>query len=60
MTRLLTRRQIINEWQRQPEDKLDSVCCPVCRDLLHEQADRYFCLNENCSQGFILKSEVLK
>lgn len=56
--RLLTRRQIIEEWNKQTDEMLDSKCCPVCRDLLHEYGDRYFCENRECSQSYILKSEV--
>jgi hypothetical protein len=56
--KLLTRRQIIEEWQKQSDEMLDSFCCPKCRDILYEYADRYFCENEYCVQEFILKSEV--
>ena len=57
--KLLTRRQIIEEWIKQPDNHLDnSYCCPKCRDILYEYGDRYFCENEDCSQDFILKSEI--
>ena len=56
--KLLTRRQIIEIWQQQPDEMLDSFCCPICRDILHEVSDRYFCLNEDCPQGYILKSQA--
>ena len=56
--KLLTRRQIIEIWNKQPDEMLDSKCCPKCRSLLHEYGDRYFCENDNCNQGYILKDEV--
>jgi len=56
--KLLTRRQIIEEWAKQPDEMLDTLCCPQCRNLLHEYGDRYFCKNRDCSQGYILKTEV--
>lgn len=45
---LLTRRQIIDLWLKQSDDQLDSLCCPSCRDLLHEEAGRYRCKNPDC------------
>ena len=56
--KLLTRRQIIDEWNKQSKLQLDSYCCPICRDLLSIDTDRYYCKNEDCLQGFILKSEI--
>lgn len=56
--KLLTRKQIIDEWLKQPEEILHSVCCPLCRNILDEYPDRYLCLNEDCMQGYILKSEI--
>lgn len=58
--KLLTRRQIIEEWNKQSDELLDSFCCPNCRDILYEYADRYICENEDCSQGFILKKDIKK
>lgn len=58
--KLLTRQEIINEWSKQPEHILNCKCCPVCRDILDEYPDRYFCLNDECPQGYILKSEVVE
>jgi hypothetical protein len=45
---------------KQSDEMLDSFCCPNCRDILLEYADRYFCENEDCSQGFILKKDIEK
>jgi len=59
MIKLLTRKQIIDIWLEQPDEMLNTVCCPQCRNLLHEFSDRYFCENENCTQGYILKSEII-
>ena len=33
--KLLTRRQIIEEWKKQPDEMLDTLCCPQYRNLLH-------------------------
>lgn len=60
MIRLLTRRQIIEEWNKQRDEYLDSLCCPVCRNILEEHPDRYICFNDNCKQEYILKSKVAK
>ena len=59
MTRLLTRRQIIEMWQKQPSEMLDSYCCPQCRNILLHYVDRYICENRDCPQEYILESEVL-
>lgn len=56
--KLLTRKEIIDEWNKQSEEMLNSKCCPVCRNILHEYGDRYFCENRECLQSYILKSEV--
>ena len=58
--KLLTRREIIQIWKSQTDEMLDSYCCPKCRNILLDYGDRYFCENKDCSQGYILKSEVLK
>ena len=56
--KILTRRQIIEEWSKQSDEFLDSVCCPKCRNIMFEYSDRYFCDNEDCSQDYVLKSEI--
>ena len=56
--KLLTRREIIALWQKQPDVMLDSLCCPNCRDILFEDEDSYFCDNIHCEFGHVLKSEV--
>jgi hypothetical protein len=58
--KLLTRRQIMEEWNKQSDEMLDSFCCPNCRDILHELDDRYFCKNKHCHQLGILKSKISK
>lgn len=50
-TKLLTRQQIIEEWQKS-DTWLDSYCCPYCRDILHllkPEHKSYTCMNQECS-----------
>jgi hypothetical protein len=49
MATLLKRREIIMIWSKQPEEMLDSYCCPSCRDILHEKDGLYTCRNEFCN-----------
>lgn len=56
--RLLTRREIIKIWSKQPKHMLDSKCCPICRDILEENSDGYCCLNDECPQDNISKGEI--
>lgn len=57
--KLLTRKQLIDIWSKQSFEQLNSFCCPKCRDLLLEYPTHFFCLNEECSQEYILKHEVI-
>lgn len=47
----LTRRQILEIWSKQSDDKLDSLCCPSCRDILIKENDIYRCPNPECMVG---------
>lgn len=54
--RLLTRREIIDIWQKQSKEFLNTYCCKNCRDLLYEtkKENEWYC--KNCDIYFI--SEV--
>jgi hypothetical protein len=56
--KLLTRRQIIEEWNKQSDKMKDSKCCPACRDILDEYRDGFICMNRKCHQEYIKKSEI--
>lgn len=56
--KLLTRRQIIKEWQEQKDKSLDTPCCPYCRSLLYERKKEWICGNGDCDFESVLKSEV--
>lgn len=52
--KLLTRKEIIDIWSKQPKEYLESYCCPNCRDLLN---DEYIC--KNCElQIIIIKQDL--
>jgi hypothetical protein len=47
-SKLLTRKEIIDLWMKQPEELLNILSCPNCRDLLFKTIDKenlyeYFC-----------------
>lgn len=48
--KLLTRRQIIETWERVP-DYLDYYCCPECRDILTISGNNEYlnCTNPSCT-----------
>ena len=57
-TKLLTRKEIIEIWNDQSEDFLNSYCCPNCRDILYNHPyqlmlevseEHYFCHNRDCA-----------
>lgn len=49
---LLTRKQIIEIWNEQTEEILNSLCCPECRGILSEGDDKLlYCTNSNCSMS---------
>lgn len=56
VSRLLTRRQIIEEWSRQDDTLLDMYCCPECRDILISigEQGKYKCVNQACSVGVVI------
>ena len=58
--KLLTRRQIIDIWKEQPDNMLDSYCCPNCRDLLDEDENTYFCSNVYCLEDFVTSKKDLE
>ena len=43
--RLLTRKDIIELWLKQPTEALDTFCCPNCRDLLRATEEGHYCSN---------------
>lgn len=45
---LLKRKEIIEIWQTQKEEFLNSYCCPNCRDIMSEDEENYFCDSETC------------
>ena len=46
---VLTRREVIEMWEKQPASILDSPVCPDCRDILFKKEnDTWFCGNRNC------------
>jgi hypothetical protein len=47
--KLLTRKQIIQSWQQQPEEYLDRFCCPHCRDILTRRGNFLYCDNIQCT-----------
>jgi len=47
-TRLFTRREIIDIWSKQSNEKLDSKVCPMCRNILDKKNGVYFCNNLDC------------
>jgi hypothetical protein len=44
----LTRKEIIEIWKEQPDDLLNSFCCPNCRDLLFNYSGTLMCRNSDC------------
>ena len=51
---LLTRRQVIEIWNKQKDEFLDSYVCPNCRDILTKHEDGiYECENPNCLEQLI-------
>lgn len=57
-TKLFTRKEVIEIWQDQKEEFLNSYCCPNCRDLLFdhpyqimfEKSEKHlYCHNAECS-----------
>jgi len=57
---LLTRREIIEQWQKQDDSILDSFCCPNCREVLISNYDGsgLLCDNPACPFTCIEKSEI--
>jgi len=55
--KLLTRQDIVKLWQSQPQEYLNSYCCPYCRDILHGIEDKLVCKNHMC-KGTSIKHEV--
>jgi hypothetical protein len=49
--KVLTRREIVDLWEKQPGCILDSYCCPGCRDILSEIDGVYKCDNILCLVG---------
>ena len=47
MKKLLTRREIIKEWNRN-EKYHDFFCCPNCRDILTRHDNTLCCTNHRC------------
>lgn len=45
---LLKRKEIIEIWQAQSEEFLNSYCCPDCRNIMDSDEENYFCCNEMC------------
>jgi len=55
---LLTRRQIIEKWQKQKPEFQDSYCCPKCRDILRKSdyiENMYYCDNDFCQVREVVK-----
>lgn len=60
--RLLTRQEILDQWQTNEYELLNAFCCPICKEILcnykhtgHIQArdkygDTYYCHNEKCNR----------
>ena len=47
--KLLTRREIIEIWRRQPNHMKAQYCCPSCRDILTKMTNgKFMCNNEFC------------
>ena len=46
--KLLTRKEIIELWQKQGENYLNQLCCPNCRDILIKEYGKYSCENMLC------------
>ena len=48
---VLTRREVIEMWEKQPASILDSPACPDCHNILFkgEKNDTWFCGNRNCA-----------
>jgi len=45
INKLLTRKEVITIWKKQPEEMLNLYVCPNCRDLLESQKmkNMYYC-----------------
>jgi len=47
--KLLTRKEIIEIWRRQPNHIKAQYCCPSCRDILTKLKDgKFVCDNQSC------------
>jgi uncharacterized protein YbaR (Trm112 family) len=48
--KLLKRNEIIEIWDQQNKDILNSFCCPSCRDILvyDQETNSYLCFNSLC------------
>jgi ribosomal protein L37AE/L43A len=58
--KLLTRRQIIKQWEKQEDKILDSFCCPNCRDILsyRKEDNKFICINPACGFSGIDANDV--
>lgn len=56
--KLLTRKEIIDIWVKQPSLMLASYCCPSCRDLLDEEGEYYYCNNDMCREDVFYKGDI--
>ena len=58
-TKLFTRQEIIDEWEKE-KDKLNSYICPFCNSILHHTNGVYYCNNVECfayREGFEIEKE---
>ena len=58
--KLLTRKQVIEVWNKQGEDHLNSFVCPDCRDILVNHENVLFCENPECSNTERYESIYIK
>ena len=58
--RLLTRQQVIDIWNEQPEEMRNRFVCPHCRDILTKDTEHYVCINIYCSFAQIPINKVEK
>lgn len=59
--KLLTRRQVIEAWNKS-EKYLDYYVCPCCRDIMRKITDtKYACHNHTCSNdGIVVDTEEVE
>lgn len=48
VVKLLTRREIIDSWEKQSSNSLKKLCCPSCRSILYKSGDIFECPNDLC------------